>query len=352
MPGLVRTEASSTDNPILPFFYQEDGLMRDVAALRFEVYSNSTGALKASGVVNLLPSSSGGHRLSTGYYVAPLAPSVLNLEVGPCEIIFYFRTALANPERAEVYFFEILDPKHFRISSRYVSYAPSSHPSLDNYKLEERQQALRDASREVERLTGRIFFPKYMEMPVSVQPKSKSLWIDQPLVGINGITIEQEGIVTSTLQSYDLDTSSIKVFNRHLSYVLSPDDRQNPKITFADVGSSSDLVGLSYFPRGDKNVKIKGVFGYTDPDGSPIGEVPKPLQDVVVMLAAKALKDPLAEDIYSQASGRIKKAKTRDQEIQFDTSAISAYSADMTGDARIDSILLAYCRPPHVGAAG
>jgi hypothetical protein len=54
-----------------------------------------------------------------------------------------------------------------------------------------------------------------------------------------------------------------------------------------------------------------------------------------------------------QNPGRVKKAKTRDQEIQFDTKGSAGdASSTMTGDVRLDNILLSYCRPSHVGVAG
>jgi hypothetical protein len=46
----------------------------------------------------------------------------------------------------------------------------------------------------------------------------------------------------------------------------------------------------------------------------------------------------------------VKKARTRDQEIQFDTSL--SKHATMTGDIRLDDILVDYMRPTHVGVAG
>ena len=204
--------------------------------------------------------------------------------------------------------------------------------------------------RSVEPKPGRFFAPRFMRLDHTVRPDSAYVWLDQPIIGISSVVVEYAGVVSDTLDTEEIQLANLRVFNRHLDYVLTPDDRDNPKIVFAQVGISADMVEWSHFPSGPRNVQITGVFGFTDPDGSPFGVTPAPLKDVTQSLVSRRLTDPLGLNPFAQGSGRVKKAKTRDQEIQFDTSL--SKDATMTGDMRLDTILADYARPPHVGVAG
>lgn len=352
MPGIVKGEASSCANPLLPFFYQEDGFLADLAFLRFEVYFVFTGAKVHEAVVNLDPCELGGDKKATGYYVATLDPAALNLDPGPYEIVWYYKGQAADAEKLTAYRFEVLNPKFFRVSSRYVAYMGSDSEALTDFALEKRQQAIETASRTIERLTSRFFFPRYLTIKSSVRPSSTTVWLDEAIVGVGQMHMEVPSAYSDQPTEYALDVSTVRIFNRHLGYMLSPDDRDNPKITL--VGSIDDEeISLSRFPEGVKNLVIVGVFGYTDPDGGPFGQVPQQLQEVVLGLSYRWLEDPLGLDPMLQNPGRVRMAKTRDQQIAFDTRGTAGSpGSSLTGDPRLDNILLNYCRPPHVGVAG
>jgi len=364
MPGIVKGEASSCANPLLPFFYQEQGIMKDIYSLRYEVFS-SAGSKVYFKTVDVKPCSEGGFKKGTGYYVADFAPyiagaepedpPVLNLSAGVYDMVFYFKVTATSDELAALYRFEVLDSKYFRLGSRFASYVGSDLEALSGYPVEERQKALEAASRMVEALTGRFFFPKYMTIRHSVRPESRALWLDQPIIGINAMSIELSDPYSYGPTEYEINTANMRIFNRHLEGLLSPDDRQNPKIQLVSSYSNDEDLAYEIFPVGCKSLIISGAFGYTDPDGSPWGEVPRLLQDVVISLADRRLQDPTGADPVLQNANRIKMAKTRDQQIQFDTSGTSAgggTGANMTGDARLDDILASFCRPWHVGVAG
>lgn len=353
MPGIVKGEASSCANPLLPFFYQQDGFLEDVAALRFEVYFVSSGAKVHEATINLDPCEHGGNHKALGYYVAPLDPEALGFDPGPYEIVWHYKVEASDPELSTAYRFEVLNPKYFRVSARYVAYLGSDHEAFEDFSLEQRQRAIEAASRNVERLTGRFFFPRYMTVKHTVRPDSSQVWLDEPIVGVGAISLEVTGLYITTPTEYQLDISLVRVFNRHLTNLLSPDDRDNPKIQLVGSTPEGELPTVSRFPEGAKNVLITGVFGYTDPDGGPFGQVPLQLQEVILGLAYRQLQDPLGLDPMLQNPGRVKMAKTRDQQIQFDTSGSAGDpGSSLTGDPRLDNILLGYCRPPHVGVAG
>lgn len=349
MPGIVKGEVASCARPLLPFFYQEEGILVDLYSLRYEVYPAGSTVLKASGTINQDGCDVGGNRVSAGYYVAPLDSSLL--DQGCHEIVWFYKTTGSSEELQLSYKFEVLNPAKFRTGIGYEAYVGSDHPLLDPFPMDDRQRFLQVVSREVDRLTGRFFFPKFITLKHSVRPPSSIIWVDQPIIGLASVVFESSGVVSSTLTETDVELEDLRIFNRHLAGVITPDDRDNPKIGFARVGRVVDLIEPPIFPTGLKNIKVEGVFGYTDPDGGPFGMVPLPLQEVVERLTYRRIVDPGGTDIMLQDPNRVKKAKTRDQEIQFDTSGYSSGSS-MTGDARLDDILYDYFRPAHVGVAG
>jgi hypothetical protein len=350
MPGIVLGEVCSCANPLLPFFYQEDGFLKDVLSLRWEVFEADSAVAMASGTVNTDPCTEGGQRIGVGYYFANLNPQSAGLSAGPYSLVWHYKVTLESEELEAVYGFEVLDPARFRVGRQFEAYVSSDLEALDEFDLHVRQRALWQASKAVERITGRFFFPRFLTLRHTVRPETQKIWIDQPIIGVNEVTIEETGVVTGTLDQYTLDNSYLRVYNRHLSGLLSPDDRDNPRIAFATVGIPGEVVNLAKFPRGELGAIIKGAFAYTDPDGSPFGMVPSALEEVVAALAYRKVQDPSGIDLVLQNPGAVKKAKTRDQEVQFDTSV--SKNATLTGDSRLDEILAGFMRPAHVGVAG
>ena len=349
MPGIVIGEASSATNPLLPFFYQFRGFLANVANLRFEVYAvNGTDKL-AEDTLDVQAVEDGGCRIATGYYFIPLDPEDLELEAGAYDLLCYYKVNTGDAEKAASYVFEVLDKSTFRIGAAYKSYVPSTITTLEGFSLAERQRALHDASKFVDFLTTREFFPRYMDLLHTMQESGPTIWLFQPVIGINQIAVTTTGILPGSEDDYLLDLSMTRVYNRHINGLLAPDDRMDPRIALELTDSVDRFFLVNTLPKGELNVKITGVFGYTDPDGTPTGGVPAPLQFVVEQLAYRKLADPSGTDPLLWNPSAIKKAKTRDQEIHFDT-LISGANSELTGNARLDSILAQYMRPPYVGA--
>lgn len=350
MPGIVNGEAASVANPLLPFFYQDEGVLTNLYALRFEIFASGSAVLKHSASLDMALD-----KVADGYYAAPLDTSVVTLAAGAHDIVWYYKVLDTSEEVSLSYKFEVLDPAYFRTGKQFVSYIPSDATILDPYDMKDRHKITNAVSRDIERMTGRFFFPKYMVVKHSVRPKSSIIWMDQPIIGVNSVVFESAGVISGTLTETDVSLEDLRIFNRHLGYLLSPDDRENPKIGFARVGgTAADVIEPSIFPDGLKNIKVTGVFGYTDPDGGPFGETPLPLQEVVETLAYRRIADPSGTNLWLRDPSRVRKARTRDQEIHFDTSGGSGSSGGgtLTGDSHLDDILMAYMRPAHIGVAG
>ena len=102
--------------------------------------------------------------------------------------------------------------------------------------------------------------------------------------------------------------------------------------------------------RGVQNVVINGLFGYTDPDGSPTGRTPELIRHVTKLLVLREI--PTMTDTSQredrQKRWRIVSERTRDQGYNLDP--LHAHGG-FTGDPAIDAILAAYERAPQLGAA-
>jgi hypothetical protein len=213
---------------------------------------------------------------------------------------------------------------------------------------------LLQASIEVDNFTGRMFGAR----PMSFLDDGRGAHIhlfSEPVIGISELVIGAESL--SSVEDA-VNPSQYRIYNRHLLGVVQPDDRENPKLEFR---GSSDSTCRSRFTRGTQNIRFAGLFGYTDPDGSPAGKVPDLIALATVLIAARlattagnpggAVVDPNAWKITEE--------RTRDQAVKY-TSASggsstgtgrgNALQGAFTGDPTIDTILAMYCRGPNLAA--
>jgi len=104
------------------------------------------------------------------------------------------------------------------------------------------------------------------------------------------------------------------------------------------------------FPKGTANVTAEGLWGYTEPDGTPEGCTPLEIRRACMLLALRSL--PLLGDGDSSGEARIRwrliEERTRDQSYKLDRDSRTAM---FTGDPEVDAILARYRRPPGLGAA-
>jgi hypothetical protein len=339
VPGIVVGEVSSAANPLLPFFYQVNGFLTDVYAVTYEVFALHKPADYATAVA-----SGSGTKISTGYYVAPVDPSTSSLKAGPHEIVWSYTVAQGDTVQKTSYQFEVLSELYFRRGHAYQAYGSSSASYMSKKPVQDRQSAMFCAAQEIDRVTQGFFFPKYMTMRVQMRPASSTIFLMQPVIALASIEVISAAVGSTVDTEYEMDDDHFRIYNRHLEGLVAPDDRQNPKIAFAGSGGK--------FPRGNMNIKVTGVFGYTDSDGGPFGRVPAILEEVTEALAKRrlGLGANAKADPFAGHPGRIKSAKTRSQAVSFDTSLSG--KATITGNPRLDEALQAMSRPYHVGVAG
>lgn len=219
-------------------------------------------------------------------------------------------------------------------------------------------RALHVASRYVEQYTGRRFVPEAKTLRLDGRGANSALLLEEPIIALSRVALLEGG--HEPVAGTDIDRSGLRVYNRHLRLLLErPDDRDSPKVElqFEPGGIRSGVpleTGQGHrWPLGRQDVIVAGAFGFTDPDGSPMGSTPYLVRHATILLALRELElmgDAAARAVTSAAG--IKREKTRDQEVEYNTSASSGSSTGaFTGDAEIDRILARYRRPAGFAAA-
>lgn len=357
MPALARNQASGCANPALDLFTQVNGVLIDVAVLEFQifdvsdpgkqqnpvqVYPATVGARATVDVGSLCPA---GDKLSTGHFVARWTPPV-NEAIGTHEIRWFFRLTPMSPEQTFREEFEVLvEVAGFSATGyAFVSDMRAEGVPVMDASDARLQVLIALASRYIERMTGRFFEPRPQTLTLDGRG-GRTLLFGQPIIGIESVRIDSSPFSPADLP---IDRSLLRVYNRHLTQgLLLPDDRDNPKLELFHV---DDEARAFVWPKGQQNVTVTGVFGYTEPDGSPTGRTPELIRHATKLLVMREL--PLLGNVDqredAQRRFRLTSERTRDQ--SYTLEALRLHGA-FTGDPEIDNILAAYQRPPDLGAA-
>lgn len=380
MISLSRGQVMSASAPALIFFSQTVGQAVPAQALAFRILdmtttekqANPTQIFPVSGfqavdlVHDLVPYDA--INPAAGFYAASWT---VPADATPGRYAIEWQYTLTNPQSQTYTVFNSENPpsgttrKLFEVTAAAVP--PQAMP-LYSFIIDAREmlgcgddvsdQNLRRliglASRMIERYTGRMFEARYQVLRYGGN-SSRKLELGPPIVSISSV-----GLDTEPTQRGDLpiELDLLRIYNRHLTQNLfDPDDRENPMLEFVH---SDDLYGIRFipfrgislrslaFPIGVQNVHIRGVFGYTDPDGSPWGETPDMIQHATRLIVAREIKK-LGSDARQDAqwAWRVTNQKTRDTQIQM---ADPREFGGPFGDPEIDAILAPFVRPPRIGA--
>lgn len=354
MNAIPRGGASGLDDPVLFHVAQNDkGLMVDPFSLSYAIFDVSTSARRIA-PLQVFPLSGfqpvdladapAGDRLGKGRFLLRFAASG-SAALGLYEVRTLERLTAASPEVARRGTFHVtlapVGPGYCTVDDlRAEGVGPEV---ADDLRLLE---AIETAGRQIEAWTGNVFEPRYMELALAGRG-SFVLLLDLPIVAIESVKIQNDFV------PFDLapDETVVTVFNRHLRQrLLAPDDRQNPKI---ELGSRFGPYSRVYesgprtndgsiFPRGRQNVLVRGVFGYTEPDGSSTGRTPAEIRRCAMRLALRevpALTSGDAEDAAQR--GRIRSESTDGQ--SYSIGELAGYEV-ITGDSEIDRVLVHYRR--------
>jgi hypothetical protein len=301
------------------------------------------------------------NRLSTGRYAATWAPG--SAAVGQYAVTWFFTRAIGALEESFSEEFELVLKPY--VGPNYCTVYDLRSEGLTTQAANDAkcQIAIVRASRYVDMFTGRGFGPTFKSIDVD-GTGGRAVMFDEPIIGVDSINISF--VTDFTAQTLVAPKDALVIYNRHLTQsLLHPDDRENPKMEFVH---GADLAGVNYyesgtgyvlyqlmFPNGRQNVRVTGVWGYTDrnPSATPgagPGVVPEMIREVAKMLVFRNLPSMLIRSqVGFNPGARVISESTRDQSVMFGSNLM--IKGAFTGDPEIDQILAAYCRPPQFGAA-
>lgn len=218
----------------------------------------------------------------------------------------------------------------------------------------------RRTTAQIEAWTRRWFYPRQMTLRIDGSG-DKLLQIGPPIIAITEARILSPGTLVHADNEL-IDSTALRVYNRHLTEGLNdPDDRNNPKIQYTSTWEggrrSPNIWPVGWFPRGEQNIQITGLFGYTEFDDgatlwtdglTPVGRTPEMIKLACIMLAARdalPLGD-VSSRVENALSGYMTKERTRDQEIGYSTPSknyILTNAAGISQNKDIQALLAPYC---------
>ena len=367
-----RSKSIGCDNPVLIFSNYKDGFLFNPFSLEYVIFDTSTTDKKINPVqvfpvagrqaVDLTDCSTGGDRLSLGRFAADWAIGAAEA-LGDHTIEWY---VVPNNGDAEINYsqkFQVL-PADEAIPQGYITISDMRREGVTEALADDDRVllAIKLATDFIDRITGRSFSPSYKTISFDGRGGPKLLFME-PIIALESLKIEEMPYFTSGDTLVTPDT--LKVYNRHIERnLVSPDDRSNPKIELRATAILEgrqrvdvNLFQVVNFPRGQQNIEVTGVFGFTEPDGSTTGSTPEEIKLVARKLALRELPELLDFDAREDFQNRFKitREKTRDQLIQYIERPAgrsnTAFFGYFTGDPLIDNILAAYMRPPALGSA-
>lgn len=366
MTALARLQTAGCALPLLDLYTTVNGMLADVYAVSFQIYDKTTGTpvqmfpatLGDRMVLDVVDDCPAGARMSVGRYVATwTVPG--NANIGTFYVKWYFKLTINTPEQTFIEEFEVLPEITGAASSPAAAYVLVSEMREEGvpstYTDDWLAKRIQLASRFVDASTRRFFYPKALTLRFDGRGAAKLLLSD-PIIALDYVKFETSPLYPDDFSS--VETNIIRVYNRHLSEgLLEPDDRNNPKIELFNPGFVRErqhalLTRLS-FPLGQQNIEVKGVFGYTDPDGpNTQGKTPDLIKHVTKLIVIKELAkmSRTAARFDARARMRLTSERTRDQAYTLEPLG-ALRGALFTGDPEIDNILAYFSRPPALGAA-
>lgn len=224
------------------------------------------------------------------------------------------------------------------------------------------QRVISRAAAYLERVCDRFFEPRAATYKVDGSGRTMLL-MPEPVIAVEAVTTDSDDPM-SLLEGGLVDLTAVKVYNRHLSGMVAPDDRDAPMLEYTTLfpglistaysGWTDPSLPVATWPIGQQNVRVVGLFGYTDPDPgctTSAGETPELIRRVSQMLVVRdlaRLTDPEAR-AAAQSIGRLLSERTREQSYQLAPGKAGLGWA--TGDAELDDLLTLFVRPMRIAVA-
>lgn len=337
-PAIAPGDTFSTDNPIFETFVATNAFLVDPFALSFQIFDATNEDVAP---VQVFPTTPGDRqnvdltadKLGTGHFAATwTAPG--DLATGKHVIRWYCAITDGSAELAWTRDFDVLPfvPDAFVDAYALVADVRAEGVAASTKTVRIAESLARSAEL-IREWTGHDFTPRKKLLNVDVY-RSNVVPLNEPICAIE--YIRHDGSAT------DIDRESYRVYARHLSQTMhSEDDRDSPRI---------EMTACTLGWMGSQEIVISGVFGYTTRElrGCPVGATPPAIRRANILLALRDLPKAATQGIDPSKAQTIKREKTREQEVEYDTGATgqtaSGTYAPFTGDPEIDRLLLTYCQ--------
>lgn len=393
MPDLVRTEANDSGNPRVLFAWQpanvgdnaevRGGYFQPITTLSFRILRPDGSELVAATVVDTaLPANQLDRTDEHGkgrIYILPFAVDAAEpVGIYTAEVTFIVTPMGGSPlsSQVETFTFRVLDESQPFVDGAYAQIQDmldngfpvgNLAPTCGGFTFVDAVRALRRATDYVEMITSRTFDARYL----SLDEDGTGGPVIQTEKVIIGLTDTAFTFTTFTPADLPIEEGDLRVYNRHIRQNMTePDDRQDPRVEFlrspvyrfpraqllGEVDILSSFIG---FTDSQQNVKFRGMFGYTDFDGSAFGKTPELIKEATLRLAARYIQ-PLWAQMGGAGSnmskaGPVKMEKTEDQQVQYTDAGITggnnAFIGNFSGDPEIDQLLVLFMAPPKFGSA-
>lgn len=254
--------------------------------------------------------------------------------------------------------------------SEYTTVERLRQEGLDPNKYSDAQllRLIQRASMRIEMWTHRWFYPRALSLQLDGTGHD-ALLLSMPIISIASIRALSPDSFVIEGGADPVDLRSVRIYNRHLTQgLLLPDDRLSPKIQYLNSWTgtrrSPEIFPSGWFTIGVQNIEVNGLFGYTEPDFvtfaddgvTHVGKTPDAVSLACEMLVVRDL--PALSDLDArndaQLSSRVTMLRTRDQQINYNSSDSSSiatsFGSNILGNAEITSLLAPFCRGPQLGA--
>lgn len=337
MAVIGRGQTSDASAPILDIYLSIGGTLVDPVALDFKIEDISTDDARETPVqvfpvagfeaVDLVAD-----RLSLGRFVAEWAVPE-DAALGTHRITWRATLAVGEDPAEWSEDFEVVQLASQAIAgpAGYTTIARMRAEGLPAGRADDDRVAelIDEMSWQIDTLCGWWFEPRDRVLQLD-GTGTRAMWLPAPIIRLDEVLV---------------GTSRLDVSTDAFVYGGCPTGPQKPvpRLDRAPRGS--------IWPKGQRNVTIRGVFGYTEENGTAFGRTPYAIRRACEMMVLRGAR-PLDADADERWRGRIVEQRTNRQVIKL--SAVDPTSAAVAwdDDPEISRLIARYRRPPAVRVVG
>jgi hypothetical protein len=200
-----------------------------------------------------------------------------------------------------------------------------------------------EASRSIDRATGWFFEPRLLTVHLegrgtpTIELRYPPIRLDKLSIGSLVLSLDPRDLVVVGAP-VEPGFDGPRVSLRH-GRVFPRRDGTLPR---SGIYASASLIGI------DDTITAEGLWGYTEPDGTPTGRTPLEIRRACILLVLRGLA-PLGDDGAWDARNRWRLVEERTRDQSYKLAPNDAFGV-LTGDPEADRILWRFRRPAGLGA--